>query len=316
MTAVVADRHVEFELPWGGHGEQDERFQRILKKALLVLLVFGIVIPWLPIIESQDEQQEKDIKTTKIVLKADFLPEPEIENKITKPKPKPKPKQARAQEKSPAQSPQTTAPNNKNPSAQKKLKEDVGIAAFKNQLNALRSSVDVQKFQNKNVSRSGGDTQRATRTVLNEEKVTRTSGGVQDEPLTITGNTELASYQAAQVSGPVMAEVVSVGNRRYGSGQSSGRDMESIRRTFEKHKGAINTLYVRALRQQPDLQGKFLFKIVIEPSGMVSDITLLSSELQHPGLEQQLLQRFSSIDFGAKNVDPTPVRYTWNFLPS
>ena len=65
--------------------------------------------------------------------------------------------------------------------------------------------------------------------------------------------------------------------------------MESIRRVFEQHKGAIYAIYNRALRRDPEIRGKYVFLIVIEPSGAISRIKLVRSVLWNCQLEQNLL---------------------------
>ena len=92
--------------------------------------------------------------------------------------------------------------------------------------------------------------------------------------------------------------------------------MESIRRVFEQHKGAIYAIYNRALRSDPGISGKYVFHIVIEPNGRISKITLISSELGVVSLEQKLLSRIRIIDFGPEDVVATPVNYKFDFLPS
>jgi outer membrane biosynthesis protein TonB len=92
--------------------------------------------------------------------------------------------------------------------------------------------------------------------------------------------------------------------------------MESIRRVFEQHKGAVYAIYNRALRKDPEIRGKYVFHIVIEPSGAISKIELISSELGNNALEQKLLTRIRVIDFGPEDVVATPVNYRFDFLPS
>ena len=96
---------------------------------------------------------------------------------------------------------------------------------------------------------------------------------------------------------------------------AGGRDMESIRRVFEQHKGAIYALYNRALRSDPGLQGKFVFHIVIEPDGSISDIELVDSQLGDQRLELKLLARIQMISFGPEDVAATPVNYKFDFMP-
>lgn len=100
-----------------------------------------------------------------------------------------------------------------------------------------------------------------------------------------------------------------------GSGKAS-RSLEDIKLVFERNKGAIYAIYNRALREDPSLQGKVVVKLTIAPAGHVVDVKVESSELHASELEQKLLARIRSFDFGAKDVDQMVVTWPVDFLPS
>lgn len=100
-----------------------------------------------------------------------------------------------------------------------------------------------------------------------------------------------------------------------GSGKAS-RSIEEIRLVFERNKGAIYAIYNRALREDPALQGKVVMELKISPSGEVTGLRVLSSELKTPELEGKLLARIRQFDFGAKDVEPMVVTWPVDFLPS
>jgi len=101
---------------------------------------------------------------------------------------------------------------------------------------------------------------------------------------------------------------------RGGSGKAS-RSIEEIKLVFERNKGAIYSIYTRALREEPSLQGKVVVELTIAPSGSAS-VRLVSSELKTPELEAKLLARLRQFDFGAKDVDQMVVSWPLDFLPS
>ena len=307
-TYSISD--LELELPWSSLQNQDSDFNKILVRILKVLLVLFILVPWLPIFESEKDKIEDKApelsETAKIVLKPLF-----IKNMIPPPVPKAKPKLK----------PKKIVGNVvKNVTPQEKTSvKNIGVAAFSKQLSSLRNSLDLSRLQKKNVSRSTGKTENTQRTALGKKNVTKPSAGIKNDTLKPVRSTQLASHQTTEVLSPLDDGNATASSQRsleYGAKRTSGRDMESIRRTFEKYKGSINSLYVRALRKNPELQGKFLFQIIIEPDGSISKITLVTSELGDATLESKLLRRFSTIKFDKADVDPTPVKYTWNFLPS
>ena len=94
-----------------------------------------------------------------------------------------------------------------------------------------------------------------------------------------------------------------------------GRSDEDIRKIMDRNKGAIFSIYNRALRKDPMLAGKMTVQMVIEPSGEVSSVKLLASELDDPTLEQKLLARIRMMMFGEKSVMSTTLNYSFDFLP-
>lgn len=100
-----------------------------------------------------------------------------------------------------------------------------------------------------------------------------------------------------------------------GSGKAS-RSIEEIKLVFERNKGAIYAIYNRALRDEPSLQGKVVLKLVISPSGQVTDLRVVSSELHDSELERKLLARIRQFDFGAKDVATLEINWPVDFLPS
>jgi TonB family protein len=100
-----------------------------------------------------------------------------------------------------------------------------------------------------------------------------------------------------------------------GSGKAS-RSIEEIKLVFERHKGAIYAIYNRALREDPSLQGKVVLELKIAPSGEVTGLRIVSSELGAAELEGKLLARIRQFDFGAKDVEQMVVSWPVDFLPS
>jgi TonB family protein len=103
--------------------------------------------------------------------------------------------------------------------------------------------------------------------------------------------------------------------QRSGSGKAS-RSIEEIKLVFERNKGAIYAIYNRALREDPTLQGKVVLELTIAPSGNITNLRILSSELKAQELEQKLLARIRQFEFGSKDVEVMVVSWPVDFLPS
>ncbi|MCG7198418.1 AgmX/PglI C-terminal domain-containing protein [Marinobacter pelagius] len=313
MTAMTATPH-DFSLPWDASGDEDSRFKRILKRLLLLLLLLAVIFPWLPLPEIDREEKERVPPTLAKVL---------IEQRKVAPPPPP-PEPVKQEEKTDPVEKKATpepAPAKEVKKAREKVSK-MGVAAFSKELSSLRSSLDVAKLQAQNTNVKTGAAAKAARSVLGATSATKTSGGVNSSVMNDTGSgTQLAGKGSTAVESPIGSGSGGGGSGASGNGGSrsstvtGGRDMESIRRVFEQHKGAIYALYNRALRSDPGLQGKFVFHIVIEPDGSISSIKLVDSQLGDQRLELKLLARIQMISFGPEDVAATPVNYKFDFMP-
>ena len=103
--------------------------------------------------------------------------------------------------------------------------------------------------------------------------------------------------------------------KRGASGKPT-RPLEDVRLVFERNKGAIYSIYNRALREDPTLQGKVVVELKIAPTGEVLACRVVSSDLHSPELEAKLVARIRQFDFGGKEVDQMVVNWPLDFLPS
>ena len=70
------------------------------------------------------------------------------------------------------------------------------------------------------------------------------------------------------------------------------------------------------MRKDPSLQGKVVIELTIEPSGVVSNVRILSSELDNKSLERKLVLKIKKFKFAKANVAKITVTYPIDFLPS
>jgi TonB family protein len=146
------------------------------------------------------------------------------------------------------------------------------------------------------------------------------SGGIASSKLSYgTGGGGLGSRSTTQVNSPVGGGGGGGdggGSLTRGGSGKAGRSLEEIKLVFDRNKGAIYSIYNRALRDDPSLQGKVVLKLTIAASGQVLDCKIVSSELRSPELERKLAARIKQFDFGSRNVDTMVVTYPIDFLPS
>ncbi|WP_075188378.1 AgmX/PglI C-terminal domain-containing protein [Teredinibacter haidensis] len=321
MQAAVQPLALELQLPWALDERQEKKFERILKRFLIPILLFMLVIPWLPVFELSYEEIESDEVVTTVMLKPlEILPPPPVpEKKVVAAKsrpvaseqaeqPKPSPKMAHMKE-------QKIVPKQDSKNA---LKQSQGLNELSNQLTALRGTLDLARLQTRNVTTSSqGEFKRNSHEFLGKDGAVKRSDGIEiDETLVVSNGSGLAAYQSTSVDGLGLGDSPVSTLASHSSFKTGQRDMESIRRTLERTKSSVHSLYQLALLDNPDLAGKFTFKLVIEPDGTISNLSLLASELGISNLESNILERIRSVNFGAKEVSPTVVEYKFVFLPS
>ena len=302
-------------LPWSSSAEDDERFKRILKIALIALVVLSIPITLIDVPEQTREEKAKlPPQLARVILEKQELPPPKPveppkveEKKPEEPKPEPEKKPEPVKEK---------PPEKPNVAKAREKAAASGLLQFKDDLMEMRESLDVSAIDSANVARGEATAATVDRSMVTSG-VTTASGGINTAALSRdTGGVALSGRETTKVESDLAKSTGTTAADSGGQAQeSAARSEEEIRKVMEQHKGAIFSIYNRALRQNPALQGKVVVKIIIESSGKISDASIVSSELQDPELEAKLLQRIRLISFPASNVARTTLNYSFDFLP-
>ena len=166
------------------------------------------------------------------------------------------------------------------------------------------------------LSQAGGRARSTDRALLTSG-TTRSSGGIQTANLSRnTASSQLAERATTQVHSP-SANVAGGGTTASSRGErSAGRSIEEIQIVFDRNKSAIFSVYNRALRKNPSLQGKVVLELTIAPSGKVTRCVLVYSELQDAVLGKKISQRVKLFKFEAKDVSEVTITYPIEFLPA
>ena len=202
-----------------------------------------------------------------------------------------------------------------------------GLLALSNDLAAIRDkpvvsdTVGNEKLTGSGPSRKETVVQRAMIT----SGVAATKGaniGINTSNLSKgVSNAGLSERATTRVNAPPTLAAVSESatkpaNTAKASGQKASRTDAEIQLVFDKNKNALYSLYNRALRQDPTLQGKVVLKIAIDPSGSVTSCEVVSSEMSAPELIQKIVARVLLFDFGSKDVAVTVTTFPIEFLPT
>ncbi len=324
-TTTLQPLALELGLPWKPVEEQEKRFKKWNIIAAIILLLLFIIIPWLPVFEPELEPRERELVKTKVILKKQVIPEPEPV--VSKPKPKPvtKPEPKPVELKKQPEKVQRKLGNSSAKQSEQKTQLDAKAAVQKSQgldkvtseLSALRGALNVAGMKNKSItSKKAGVVATADNKIFGENRAEQASTGISVSDKQMKGEImQLSNHEATSVEG-VVTEGVANGSSKYSQHRAGQRDMESIRRVFEAAKGQIYAVYNRVQRENPEISGRFTFRLVIEPDGQVSDLMVVSSELGVAELEQHILSRLSQLNFGQKDVAPQRIQYNYQFFPS
>lgn len=322
MTTLSTIYHPS-ELPWSSSRKENSRFTKITLSALLLTLLFSVYVvvtdlPEIPRAEKEriPPQLAKIIEAKKPEEKPPVIPEvkqpePEIEE------PKPIEEQAKPE---PVEIPKETPPPEVQKQEVTKARETAktkGVLKFADKLASMRQQANLTNLANTKLTKGGGQAESTSRKVIGAVDLS-SSGGIQTGRLsTNTGaQGELEGRRTTEFSAVTEGEA-SIATQRIEEQQQviGSRDLDQIRQVLDANKGSVYSLYRRALRQDPTIEGKLTVRLVIEPDGSLSAVTLIDSELNSPDLVNKLIARIGLINFGAANVTQTELEYAYNFLP-
>lgn len=328
---------LEGQLPWETTPEDERRFRRVLAGFGLTFVLVALVFPWLPLEPRAPEPATPpEPSLVRVELQPRALPEPVApkpepvrppEPKVVPPPPQPvatRPVATQPVETQPvATRPEPVAPPPEPVDRVAEAREAAaaaGLMAFRDDLQAMRDSVDVDRLNQTRTHRGQASAAAVQRRLVTSE-APAASGGISTAELsTDTGGPALSARKTVAVSSRLATGEASRGARPSAAPGNAapvgGRGDDAIRRVMDSNKGTIFAIYNRALRKDPLLAGKLVFAMVIEPDGRVSEVTLVSSELADPALSSKILARIRLIDFGVADVRRTQVNYSFDFLPS
>ena len=353
MVAAATYLHTPI-LAWSVSAEDEERFKRILRTVLAICLLIAIVMPWLPVREPDRTVAEPlPPRLAKLLLDREMpppvIPKPEKlvikdETKVQPTAPKSEPKPAVVE----ARRPEANKPPGEKLENARARMSGVGLLAMKNELQELHAAPAAVQL-NKDIKPGPGVGTGVgpgvgagvgpgvpTRSLITSN-ATGGSGGINTAAYSRdTGGGGLAGRSTTLVEGvaggaggggPGGVQHGRAGGSGTGGGGAGGtlqrgtsgkasRSIEEIKLVFERNKAAIYSIYNRALRDEPSLQGRVVVELKIAPSGQVTGLRVVSSELRAADLEQKLLARIKMFDFGAKDVDAITITWPVDFLPS
>ncbi|HWK49596.1 MAG TPA: AgmX/PglI C-terminal domain-containing protein [Steroidobacter sp.] len=304
--STLAPYYRLYDLPWSPTEEVEARFRKVVRNAFIVFAVFAVLIPLIPVPEkSLIKAPEIPDRIVRLVIEKKVPPPPPPPPKVEEKKPEPiKP----VEQPKPEPKPQPTARER----AQKQM------ANVADQLADLRDLAVVDKAQQtKNLTGKVGESTRSERSLLTS-KVGGSSGGINTAALSRGyggGQGALEGGSTTTATSAVLTQQAADKVQRGAGSNKAARSEEEIALVFVRNKGAIDSMYQRALRDKSDLQGKVVLELTIAPDGSVQRCEIVSSELNDPELERKLVARVKSFRFEAKDVGTLTVTKPIDFFP-
>jgi periplasmic protein TonB len=324
-ATLTANEQLSLELPWGATPEEDRRFKRILRWTLILALLLGLIMPWLPMLQHEPEEiEEEPRRVASFMLEPHEAEQPVASAELAPAAPEEPAAAAPQQAEEPQRAPQVAQPEPRpeqapapaqprQPSARERA-EQSGVLALRDRLADLQANAPADSLRRGEQSREGADASERERR-LTASNASSGSGGIDTSQISReTGAGELAGRAPGRVASPVGMEGGTRGGRS--RDHRGTRTDEEIQLVFDRDKSSIYALYNRALREDPTLRGQVVLRLTIAPSGEVTQARVVSSELNDQELERRLLLRVRQLDFGAKEVDTVSINYPIDFFPS
>ena len=304
---------MQMESQWLAHGGySDKLFKQILAVLFIGYLVVAVVVPNIDVPELTREQQTRlPPQLAKVVLDKKIPPKPEpapqeiVEEKPPEPTPVEKKQAAKA--------------------AAKKVAQKAGLAAMKDSLFALRDAVKVE--QPKQPLKQGKQTQTEFKRDMLDAAAGKKAASKQKAQVAKVEAAEqadavpnqqmrLAENEQLQDLGLYGNDEANIADETSEGGELASRSEQEIRQTLEAHKASLYQIYNKALRKNPLLAGKVVFDMVVTATGEISQVSIVSSELNDAKLERRLMIKLRGIQFANKEVADTATQWTIEFLPS
>ncbi|MDX1252595.1 MAG: AgmX/PglI C-terminal domain-containing protein [Gammaproteobacteria bacterium] len=334
--------HHHPDLPWNVSTRDERRFRTISTTALACALLVGLIMSYITVPKPPREEAEQvPPRLAKMIIERKKLPPPPPPKQETvkkedlkkaeepiKPKPQPAPKAEMKIEPKPVAKTEPVPPPAETPppkvdiEAARKKAASTGLLALSNDLAALRDKPVVPNPSDEKLAHPGKDEPFVQRAMITSGTARAGSSAAAVPPALASRNlngAKLSERATTRVTSPEATRQASVGETstpKTAPAAKGGRSDAELQMAFDKNKGALYSLYKRAQRQDPNLQGRVVLKLTIDPSGKVSACDVVSSELDSQELIQKIVARVLMFDFGSEDTGTAVKTFSIDFVPT
>ncbi len=312
-------------MPWSSDSANERAFRRAMTVALLLFLLVGSVMHWVPVPVPEETAVLVEIPERLAKLVKQAAPKPEPPKVAEKAPEEPKPTEP-TETKKPVEKPKIAATPDDTKAARAKA-ETSGVLAFKNTFEELIEETPVAGLGSQaRIGKGEGNTpgagyNKGSRSLVSIQGKSG-SGGISNASVRRNigrgGNSnadQIGSAGFARVESSV-AGLQEEAGRKVSSGSGPARTDEEIQIVFDRYKGRFDRIYTLRLRKDPTLRGRILLRLSIDPEGVVTSCTVENTDLASTELVAAIVEQASKINFGPKKgVPKTTILYPIDFLP-
>lgn len=321
---MVSDSAIVMQLPWSRE-DGDRFFKKILIAFLLTLLVVAIPVSVVTLPElTRADKERLPPQLARVVLEQKEIPPPIVEKPKVETKIADKPKEQAPPEKinpivPTAKQVEVKPKINKVESAEtvkaRNVAKQSGLLAVANEMTELTDTRDIDANlrakvnDNKTAAKAAG----YDASLIASASPTATAKKVDAQQ--VIGEVKKAELQERNAVAQKTAATERFEDEKSTSAQGSGRSADDVALVFNKNKASLYSLYDRERRKNVGLKGRIVFQLTISPSGKVTDVKIISSELNNPALEARIISRIKMFMFAPSSGGPITLNYPVEFLP-
>ncbi len=321
---MVTDSVLVMQLPWSPQ-DGERFFRKILVAFLLVLLVVAVPVSIvnLPELTRADKERLPPQLARVVLEQKEILPPPVVEKPRVETKVVDKPKEQPVQEKTKPVLPtaeQVTKPKiNQVDSAEtiraRNVAKQSGLLAVANEMNELTDTRDIDANIKAKVNNNKTNTNAAGYDAALIASASPTATATKVDEKKVIGELNKADLQERSAASQTTAATERFENEKSNNTQAGARTTDDVALVFNKNKTSLYSLYDRERRKNVGLKGRIVFQLTIAPSGKVTDVKIISSELNNPALEARIISRIKMFMFSPSTGGPITINYPVEFLP-
>ena len=287
-------------LPWRSTRGEDRLLGVILAILLVVFLPLAVLIPGVELPERAPQPPEEPDPQVARMLEEPEEPEPEPESEPEPETSEPDPEPETPPAPTPAEPEETVE-------EAREVARESGLVGMRDQLAELRSLAPEPETELRD-SATSDDGNPELPEGPDDEQLMADSGGPGELAEGRVEEGDMARRETRDVSGS--GEQASADPPK-----PEKRPMANIRETFQRNKSALFSIYNRARRQNPLLEGEVVLALTIAPGGAVVDVEVAESTLGDEGVARKIAQRVALFNFGPMEVPQRSVRFPVDFAP-